>query len=68
MHGGYRGLVTLSNTYLPPSRLSNRMGSKTYPLEVDETLWDKYKDTVPRSQNLDDPILEFIRGRVEEEE
>lgn len=43
-----------------------RMGKKTYPLEVEPDLWEKYRNTVPRSQNLDEPILEFIENRVEE--
>jgi len=42
------------------------MGTKTYPLEVEEGLWGDYKDTVPRSQNLDDPIIGFIEDRVEQ--
>lgn len=42
------------------------MTTKTYPLEVNEELWEDYKDTVPRSQNLDDPIIGFIEQRIEE--
>jgi len=42
------------------------MATKTYPLQIEEDLWGDYKDTVPRSQNLDDPLIEFIKNRVEQ--
>lgn len=38
--------------------------TKSYPIEVDSDLWEEYKDTVPRSKNLEDPIVEFIEKRV----
>lgn len=65
-HKTKAGLVRHSNPYVPRPRMSIRMGHKTYPLEVEDGLWEQYKDTVPRSQNLDDPILDFIENRVEE--
>lgn len=43
------------------------METKTYPLESDEDLWERYKDTVPRSKNLEDPIIEFLEARVQME-
>lgn len=36
-----------------------------YILEVPDDLWEEYKDTVPRSEQLDGPIVEFIENRVE---
>lgn len=42
------------------------MVTKTYPLEVEEELWSDYKDTVPRSETLDGPIIEFLQQRVQE--
>lgn len=36
----------------------------TYPLEVDDDLWEEYKDTVKRSENLDEPLIRYIKRRV----
>jgi len=42
------------------------MPTKTYPLEVDKTLWEEYRNTVPRNINLDEPLISFIKNRVDE--
>jgi hypothetical protein len=41
------------------------MGTKTYPLEIDEELWDEWKDDVPRSKNLNDALVELVEADVE---
>lgn len=43
------------------------MGVKRYPLEVEEELWTAFKDTVPRSQYVDEPLLRFVIERVIDE-
>lgn len=48
--------------------VTHRMATKTYPLEVDEDLWEDYKRTVPSSQNLDGPLIEYIKNRVGDDE
>lgn len=37
----------------------------TYSFEVDGELWDEWKDTVPRSQRLDERLTELIQADVE---
>lgn len=32
----------------------------TYSFEVDDELWDDWKETVPRSKNLDERIAELL--------
>jgi hypothetical protein len=39
-----------------------------YPFRVDTELWSAYKDTVPRSQKLDEPLMRFVIKRVIEEQ
>lgn len=39
-----------------------------YPFRVDSELWSAYKDTVPRSQKLDEPIWYFVIERVIEQQ
>lgn len=36
-----------------------------YNFEVDDDLWGDWKDTVPRSKNLDERIRELIREDLE---
>lgn len=42
-----------------------------YQFEIDDDEWEEWKNTVPRSKSLDQPIRELIRadtdGRVEDE-
>ena len=39
--------------------------TKTYPFEVEKELWEEWKDTIPRSQNLDDALRELIEADLE---
>jgi len=39
----------------------------TYRLEVDDELWERFKETVPRSTTINDRLTEFIREEVGEE-
>jgi len=36
-----------------------------YSFEVPDELWNEWKDTVPRSQRLDDRLIELIEADVE---
>ena len=36
----------------------------TYPIIIETNLWDKFKDTIPRSVNLNDAIIELIEKEV----
>lgn len=43
----------------------------SYSFELDDETWEDWKDTVPRSQRLDERIIELLiadtRGRVDTE-
>jgi len=36
----------------------------TYPIIIDTKLWDSFKDTIPRSINLNEAIIELIKKEV----
>lgn len=36
----------------------------TYPVKVKRVLWDKFKDTIPRTKNLNEAIVELIENEV----
>jgi len=36
----------------------------TYPIKVNKGLWDKFKDTIPRTKNLNEAIVELIEKEV----
>jgi hypothetical protein len=40
------------------------MGVKTYVLEVDEELWERFKMTVPKTKKINDILIEMIEERV----
>lgn len=37
-----------------------------YTLEVDDELWEEWKDTVPRSKTLNDRIVKLIEEDLKE--
>ena len=37
----------------------------TYSFEVEDELWSEWKDTVPRSQRLDERLVELIQADVD---
>jgi len=37
----------------------------TYSFEVDDELWAEWKDTVPRSQRLDERLVDLIQADVD---
>lgn len=39
-----------------------------YTVEVPDDLWNEWKDTVPRSQTLNDRIIELIAADVDEDD
>ena len=36
----------------------------TYPIKVKKELWDKFKDSIPRTKNLNESIVELIEKEV----
>ena len=36
------------------------MGTTTYPLEVEDDLWEEWKDQIPRSKTLNEALVELI--------
>ncbi|GAH63668.1 unnamed protein product [marine sediment metagenome] len=40
------------------------MKKVTYPLNIDEELWNKFKDLVPRTKKLNDALVELIKDEV----
>lgn len=46
-------------------------GMVKYQFEIDDDIWEAWKNTVPRSKSLDKRLIELIEadteGRVEEE-
>lgn len=40
------------------------MERKTYPLRVGDELWTAYKETVPSTQTLEQPIVRAIIDRI----
>jgi hypothetical protein len=42
------------------------MGTKTYLLEVDEDIWNDWTDSIPRSENLNDVLVELIESDMED--
>lgn len=44
------------------------MKNVTYPLNIDEDLWNKFKDLVPRTKKLNDALVELVAERVREAE
>ena len=52
------------------STTTERESMVKYQFEVDDDVWDRWKDTVPRSKSLDKRLIELIEadtdGRVED--
>ena len=40
----------------------------TYPLNIDEELWGKFKDLVPRTKKLNDALVELVEEHVRKAE
>ena len=40
----------------------------SYILETESELWDAYKDTIPRSKTLDEPLIRYVIERVMSEQ
>lgn len=38
----------------------------TYPLNIDEELWNKFKNLVPRTKTLNVALVELIEEKVKE--
>jgi hypothetical protein len=38
----------------------------SYSFEIDDELWQEWKDTVPRSKRLDERLEELIKADVDE--
>ena len=37
-----------------------------YPLKIDEKLWERFKETVPRTKTMNEALIELIREKVGE--
>jgi len=42
------------------------MGEIQYPLRVDEELWKKFKEMVPKTKTMNEALIEMIREKVGE--
>ena len=42
----------------------NRVGNKKFLLEVPEDLWEKWKNTIPRSISLNKALVELLEKEV----
>lgn len=40
----------------------------TYPIKVEENLWNKFKDIIPRTKNLTEAIIELIEEKIKRDE
>ena len=36
----------------------------TYPIKIKKELWKEFKDTIPRTENINDTIVELIKKEV----
>ena len=44
------------------------MKKVTYPLNINEDLWNRFKDLVPRTKTLNDALIELVEERIAKEE
>ena len=44
------------------------MKKVTYPLNIEEDLWNRFKDLVPRTKKLNDALVELVEEHVREVE
>ena len=42
------------------------MGEIQYPLKIDEELWKRFKETVPRTKTMNEALVELIKEKVGE--
>jgi len=44
--------------------MANKEEEITYPIKVKRNLWDKFKDTIPRTKNLNEVLVGLIEKEV----
>jgi len=39
----------------------------TYPLKINKKIWEKFKEKVPRTKNLNEALIELIEKEVKDD-